>query len=113
MELIFNTNTHLSIQLSFQISFRRFLTSTCLLFFQENIIEFTNTVKDGVVNVATKTKGGVVTVVDVTADGIGKATRKTKKSFKKGSTSAKNKFTNWINRTFKKKSKDQDWFDCE
>ncbi|MBQ7287617.1 MAG: hypothetical protein IJW73_07655 [Candidatus Gastranaerophilales bacterium] len=80
---------------------------------KENIIEFTNNVKDGVVNVATKTKDGIVTIADKTAEGVGRATKKAHKNLKKSGNSTKNKFTNWINRTFKKKSKNQDWFDCE
>ena len=80
---------------------------------KDNIIEFTNNVKDGITTVATKTKNGVVVVADKTSTGIGKAAKKTKKSFNSTSKSAKTKFSNWIDRTFKKKNKNQDWFDCE
>ena len=80
---------------------------------KENIIEFTNTVKDGIVTVATKTKNGVVTVTDVTVDGTKNIAKKTKKSVSKASTSTKSRISNWFNKTFKKKNKNQDWFDCE
>ena len=73
-----------------------------------NFIEFTNKTKDGIVDVATKTKEGVITITDKTIDGV----EKTQKSLSRTSKSTKSKFTNWINRTFKK-NKNQDWFDCE